>query len=143
MIDQEVVANEWVVFRGEVEEAEDKYYLKTPPTSGSFKIAKDDVRITVDGTVELRKGASVYPVTVPVHPEPSEPNHMHAFGDPTPGCGFSIPPTGKPEKAQKAAPNGTTCYGVVLVCHYCNYGANGIYTGDSSEVCGACIGFPF
>lgn len=39
--------------------------------------------------------------------------------------------------------NGSTCYGVVLVCHSCCYDAVGNPIGEKDEVCGGCIGLPW
>ena len=57
-------------------------------------------------------------------------------------CEASLPGTGNVHKVPDLGkPN--SCYGVLLMCNYCEYDASGQFRRSGMEPCGACMGSPY
>lgn len=130
--------SEWLPFKGVAEDDNDNYILKAPKGFGSFQISRQDAQINGED-IQVRKGAQV---TIIEKPDDTLQPVEFRSADGCRPCSVRLPATGSPFKVPHQGCE-SVCYGLVLVCQYCNYDANGINTGESSEVCGACIGFPF
>jgi hypothetical protein len=59
-----------------------------------------------------------------------------------PGCAATISGTGSKKRVADAN-KPSSCWGVVLVCNYCEYKLDGIFTKSVSRPCGVCIGSDF
>jgi len=57
-------------------------------------------------------------------------------------CDHSASATGHSQKVSHPKLP-TACYGVVMMCNYCAYDADGRFTGAGSDACGACVGADF
>jgi len=61
---------------------------------------------------------------------------------PADDCDKSLPVTGQTHKvAHPSAPS--ACLGVVMMCNYCQYDADGRLEKTGSDVCGVCVGLDF
>jgi hypothetical protein len=96
--------------------------------SGSIALHQNDV-VTTGNDLTIRKGAEVTFLEKSFNPFECK-------------CDIKILPTGREEKISKHGCE-TTCFGVVLVCHYCVYDVAGVFKEEKSEICGVCVGVPF
>ena len=117
--------SDFVYFESDFQQNEKQITFKFP--NGSIILNGNDV-ISEGKNHQIRKGAEI------------SPNSIADFRECN--CQIKIPPTGKVEKISKHGCD-TTCFGVVMVCHYCVYNEAGVFISEKSEVCGVCVGLPF